>query len=229
MNGKRQDRGRCFLPITISEVTGLATKFEFRIRKASTIVLHVEHRRLFASDSPMPLHESSGKSNNNGIDHSGLSLGYLILIQLMNCTRTFTLISIRPLQLSHNHCPSSHRCVHSLLAILRSFRVCAPQSFQHTCPELGTFQTRHNDHHMHELTRNANSPSFARYKWQSRVSEIWIGLETMTIALSSRRVYSAEQLHRLRGTQSQPKLHEAIEEHGREDAEIVKGTDSSLL
>lgn len=40
---------------------------------------------------------------------------------------------------------------------------------------------------------------------------------------TSRRVYSAEELHRLRGSQSQPKLHEAIEEHDSEDAEIVKG------
>jgi len=46
----------------------------------------------------------------------------------------------------------------------------------------------------------------------------------MTVQKSTRRVYSAEQLHRLRGTCSQPKLSEAIEEHDGEDAELVKGT-----
>ena len=40
---------------------------------------------------------------------------------------------------------------------------------------------------------------------------------------STRRVYSAEELHRLRGTCSQPKLREAIEEHEDEDVELVKG------
>ena len=39
----------------------------------------------------------------------------------------------------------------------------------------------------------------------------------------TRRVYSAEELHRLRGSCSQPKLHEAIEEHDGDDAELVKG------
>lgn len=46
----------------------------------------------------------------------------------------------------------------------------------------------------------------------------------MTTLPSTRRVYSAEELHRLRGTQSQPRLREAIEEHDGEDAEVVKGT-----
>ena len=41
---------------------------------------------------------------------------------------------------------------------------------------------------------------------------------------TTRRVYSAEQLHKLRGSFSAPKLREAIEEHDREDAELVKGT-----
>lgn len=40
----------------------------------------------------------------------------------------------------------------------------------------------------------------------------------------SRRVYSAEELHRLRSSCSQPKLWEAIEKHDSEDAELVKGT-----
>ncbi|EME40635.1 hypothetical protein DOTSEDRAFT_27263 [Dothistroma septosporum NZE10] len=44
----------------------------------------------------------------------------------------------------------------------------------------------------------------------------------MTRVKSTRRVYSAEELHRLRGSQSQPKLKEAIEEKDGEDAEIVK-------
>ncbi|CAK4031431.1 Hypothetical predicted protein [Lecanosticta acicola] len=44
----------------------------------------------------------------------------------------------------------------------------------------------------------------------------------MTGLKVTRKVYSAEELHRLRGSQSQPKLHEAIEEHEGEDAEIVK-------
>lgn len=39
----------------------------------------------------------------------------------------------------------------------------------------------------------------------------------------TRRVYSAEELHRLRLSCSQPKLREAIEEHDGEDAELVKG------
>ena len=38
-----------------------------------------------------------------------------------------------------------------------------------------------------------------------------------------RRVYSAEQLQRLRASCSQPKLREAIEELDGEDAELVKG------
>jgi len=40
---------------------------------------------------------------------------------------------------------------------------------------------------------------------------------------TTRRVYSAEQLHKLRGSFSAPKLREAIEEHDGEDAELVKG------
>lgn len=48
-------------------------------------------------------------------------------------------------------------------------------------------------------------------------------MATNAVARSTRRVYSAEELHRLRNTQSQPKLSEAIEEHGSEDAELVKG------
>ncbi|KAK1067982.1 hypothetical protein LTR33_011247 [Friedmanniomyces endolithicus] len=39
----------------------------------------------------------------------------------------------------------------------------------------------------------------------------------------TRRVYSAEELHRLRDTTSQPRLREAIEEHDGDDAELVKG------
>jgi hypothetical protein len=47
----------------------------------------------------------------------------------------------------------------------------------------------------------------------------------MTMAdRTTRRVYSAEQLHKLRGSFSAPKLREAIEEHDGEDAELVKGT-----
>ena len=45
----------------------------------------------------------------------------------------------------------------------------------------------------------------------------------MTGPKTTRKVYSAEELHRLRGSQSQPKLQEAIEEKDGEDAEIVKG------
>ena len=45
----------------------------------------------------------------------------------------------------------------------------------------------------------------------------------MTADKVTRRVYSSEELHRLRGTCSQPKLREAIEEHEGEDAELVKG------
>ena len=45
----------------------------------------------------------------------------------------------------------------------------------------------------------------------------------MTGEQLTRRVYSAEELHRLRTSCSQPKLHEAIEEHDSEDAELVKG------
>lgn len=40
---------------------------------------------------------------------------------------------------------------------------------------------------------------------------------------TTRRVYSAEELHRLRTSCSQPKLQEAIEERDGEDAELVKG------
>lgn len=39
----------------------------------------------------------------------------------------------------------------------------------------------------------------------------------------TRKVYSAEQLHRLRGTVSTPRLNESIDEHDGEDAELVKG------
>ncbi|KAF1821579.1 uncharacterized protein K489DRAFT_432530 [Dissoconium aciculare CBS 342.82] len=39
---------------------------------------------------------------------------------------------------------------------------------------------------------------------------------------TARRVYSAQELHRLRDSSSQPRLHEAIEQHDGEDAEIVK-------
>ena len=45
----------------------------------------------------------------------------------------------------------------------------------------------------------------------------------MTGEQVTRRVYSAEELHRLRASCSQPKLHEAIEEHDSDDAELVKG------
>lgn len=45
----------------------------------------------------------------------------------------------------------------------------------------------------------------------------------MTVDKTTRRVYSADELHRLRATCSQPKLREAIEEHEGEDAELVKG------
>lgn len=44
-----------------------------------------------------------------------------------------------------------------------------------------------------------------------------------TASKTARRVYSAEELHRLRGSSSAPKLSEAIEEHDGEDAELVKG------
>lgn len=40
---------------------------------------------------------------------------------------------------------------------------------------------------------------------------------------ATRRVYSAEELHSLRGSCSAPKLFEAIDEHVSEDAELVKG------
>lgn len=45
---------------------------------------------------------------------------------------------------------------------------------------------------------------------------------------TTRRVYSAEQLHKLRASCSAPKLREAIEEHDSEDAELVKGTSLPL-
>lgn len=48
-------------------------------------------------------------------------------------------------------------------------------------------------------------------------------MATNAVSRRTRRVYSAEELHRLRNTQSQPKLSEAIEEHESEDAELVKG------
>ncbi|KAK5109001.1 hypothetical protein LTR62_007635 [Meristemomyces frigidus] len=46
---------------------------------------------------------------------------------------------------------------------------------------------------------------------------------------ATRRVYSAEQLQRLRGASSQPKLHEAIDEHDGEDAELVKESSEHVL
>lgn len=46
---------------------------------------------------------------------------------------------------------------------------------------------------------------------------------TTSMDKSTRRVYSAEELHRLRGASSQPKLRESIEKHDSEDAELVKG------
>ena len=52
-----------------------------------------------------------------------------------------------------------------------------------------------------------------------------IAQTTIRMALKpTRRVYSAEELHRLRDTTSQPRLREAIEEHDGDDAELVKGT-----
>lgn len=45
----------------------------------------------------------------------------------------------------------------------------------------------------------------------------------MTIDKTARRVYSAEELHRLRSTFSQPKLRESIEKNDDRDAELVKG------
>jgi len=47
--------------------------------------------------------------------------------------------------------------------------------------------------------------------------------KAMSDTKSTRRTYSAEELHRLRGRVSQPRLSEAIEEHDAEDAELVKG------
>jgi hypothetical protein len=41
--------------------------------------------------------------------------------------------------------------------------------------------------------------------------------------VTARRVYSAQELHRLRDSSSQPKLREAIEQHDVGDAEVVKG------
>jgi len=40
---------------------------------------------------------------------------------------------------------------------------------------------------------------------------------------TARRVYSTEELHRLRESSSAPRLSEAIEEHEGEDAELIKG------
>lgn len=48
-------------------------------------------------------------------------------------------------------------------------------------------------------------------------------MTTTSASKTTRRVYSAEELHRLRGTQSKPNLGESIEEHDGEDAELVKG------
>ena len=48
-------------------------------------------------------------------------------------------------------------------------------------------------------------------------------MSAMTSNKTTRRVYSADELHRLRASCSQPKLHEAIEERDGEDAELVKG------
>ena len=55
------------------------------------------------------------------------------------------------------------------------------------------------------------------------VTRIEAALVAMTGQQVTRRVYSAEELHRLRGSCSQQKLREAIEEHDGEDAELVKG------
>jgi hypothetical protein len=41
--------------------------------------------------------------------------------------------------------------------------------------------------------------------------------------VTARRVYSAQELHHLRDSSSQPKLREAIEQHDVGDAEVVKG------
>jgi len=54
-----------------------------------------------------------------------------------------------------------------------------------------------------------------------------IAQNTIRMALKpTRRVYSAEELHRLRDTTSQPRLREAIEGHDGDDVdvELVKGT-----
>lgn len=45
----------------------------------------------------------------------------------------------------------------------------------------------------------------------------------MVAPKSTRRVYSAEELHQLRTACSQPKIREAIQENDGDDAELVKG------
>ena len=50
----------------------------------------------------------------------------------------------------------------------------------------------------------------------------------MTKPKTTRRVYSADELHSLRTTCSQPKLREAIEENEVEDADLVKGKFAAL-
>ena len=49
-------------------------------------------------------------------------------------------------------------------------------------------------------------------------------LNPMTTHQTARGTYSAQELHRLRATCSQPKLREAIEKHEGEDADLVKGS-----
>jgi hypothetical protein len=47
------------------------------------------------------------------------------------------------------------------------------------------------------------------------------------MTVTARRVYSAQELRRLRDSSSEPKLREAIEQHDGVDAEVVKGTSES--
>lgn len=46
----------------------------------------------------------------------------------------------------------------------------------------------------------------------------------MTAVQSTRRVYSAEELHRLRSTASQARLKDLLEDKDEDDAALVKGT-----
>jgi hypothetical protein len=57
---------------------------------------------------------------------------------------------------------------------------------------------------------------------ESRASDSALVHTSMALSMA-RRIYSAEELHRLRNTDSQPKLREAIEEHDGEEAELIKG------